>query len=359
MSNDKMDTTNVESTELTETAVKSAPMQVEEAEGVREAETTDSTLEIQHAASGLNRLHLRPKLSGAQRRRLQVKRAAERGERAPPRRKSSKPGNEAGDSILAPVSGVNETPRKRQRSQVSTPSTGEHKVLKKSRQGLGCESASGSRGAEGQHTSSSGDTYSQALTGYKMAIVPIDYPEQKLVESCATMLKTYIFKEVLKTPEGTTVPAFFRNSHEKGALVIVCRDEYSRTWLESKVREVPNVLGIQVKVGNYRDVIKEHKAIFQVSKETRNMLGKEDPKEVITLMGFQNPKLKADDISIVSVQNDIKGSTFVVTLDDNALSAIRDSGYKIHLGLELIQIRVPGDRRANANAEGDTDKPPA
>uniref|UniRef100_A0A8D8V3L0 Uncharacterized protein n=1 Tax=Cacopsylla melanoneura TaxID=428564 RepID=A0A8D8V3L0_9HEMI len=62
----------------------------------------------------------------------------------------------------------------------------------------------------------------------------------------------------------------------------------------------------------------------------------------------------ADDVSIISVQNNIKGSTVVVSLDDQSLKVIRDRGYKISLGLELIHFRVPGDRRANANAEGNT-----
>ncbi|KAL1446962.1 hypothetical protein WDU94_012341 [Cyamophila willieti] len=335
----------------------SAPMQVEEAGGVQEVKTVDPTAaaDLQRAASNLNRLHLdKPKLSGAQRRKLQAQRALERGDPIPPRKKSSKPCGESGGSSLTPVSGVAGTPRKRQRSQVSTPSTGK-KVQKKRKQNPGCKAAAGSSGAVGQHATSSGVTYSQALTGFKMAIVPKDYPEQKLVESCSTMVKAYLFKEILKTPKGTPAPSFLKNSFEKGALVMVCRDEFTRTWLENKVQEVPEVLGIHVKVGNYRDIIIEHKAIFLVSKETRNFLGNDDPKEVLSLMGIQNSNLDADSIGIVSVQtDDTKGSTFVVSLGDDCLKVIRESGYKLSLGLETITVRVPGDRRANANAEGDS-----
>uniref|UniRef100_A0A8D8LBI1 DUF4780 domain-containing protein n=1 Tax=Cacopsylla melanoneura TaxID=428564 RepID=A0A8D8LBI1_9HEMI len=188
-----------------------------------------------------------------------------------------------------------------------------------------------------------------------MVIVPFDYPEQKLLESCSTMLKSYLYKEVMKTPKGDPMPVFVKTSYEKGALVMVCLDEFTRTWLETKVQQVSEKLNIHVKVRPYRDFIKEHKAVFMVSKETKSMMGTDDPREIISLMGIQNPKVNADDIRIISVQNDIKGLTFVVSLDGETLKGIREMNYKVSLGLEKVSIRVPGVRRANVNAEGDTD----
>uniref|UniRef100_A0A8D8V2F9 DUF4780 domain-containing protein n=1 Tax=Cacopsylla melanoneura TaxID=428564 RepID=A0A8D8V2F9_9HEMI len=332
----------------------STPTQVETTGRSGEGETTDPTPEVQVTVSKMNRLYLnRPKLSGTQRRKLQAQRAVARGLPAPKRKQHSKPRKEVGASNLDPASGAKETPRKRQRSQASTPSTGSRTVEKKRKEEPGCPNASESDGAEQIQAPGGGVSYSQALTGLKMVIVPNDYPETKLEVSCSTILKTYLYKEVRKTPKGDPVPVFVKTSYDKGALIMLCEDEYARTWLENKVRGIPEVLHIHVKIGKYRDVIKEHKAIFMVSQETRSMVGN-DPKEILSALGDQNPKLNADDITIISVQNDTKGSTFVVSLDEPSLKVIRDRGYKIYLGLDLITIRVPGDRRANANAEGNT-----
>uniref|UniRef100_A0A8D8ZZ75 DUF4780 domain-containing protein n=1 Tax=Cacopsylla melanoneura TaxID=428564 RepID=A0A8D8ZZ75_9HEMI len=366
MNTDKMDTSdiNVDMTpvmeatatagpDATATPPASTPTQVETAGGSGEGETADPTPVVQQTASKDKKLYLnRPKLSGTQRRKLQAQRAAERGGNAPGLKKHSTC-KDVGDSTLKPASGTNETPRKRQRSQASTPSTGSRTVQKKRKEEPGCPNASESDGAEQIQAPGGGVSYSQALTGLKMVIVPNDYPETKLEVSCSTILKTYLYKEVRKTPKGDPVPVFVKTSYDKGALIMLCEDEYARTWLENKVRGIPEVLHIHVKIGKYRDVIKEHKAIFMVSQETRSMVGN-DPKEILSALGDQNPKLNADDITIISVQNDTKGSTFVVSLDEPSLKVIRDRGYKIYLGLDLITIRVPGDRRANANAEGNT-----
>uniref|UniRef100_A0A8D8WCA0 Uncharacterized protein n=2 Tax=Cacopsylla melanoneura TaxID=428564 RepID=A0A8D8WCA0_9HEMI len=208
----------------------STPTQVETTGRSGEGETTDPTPEVQVTVSKMNRLYLnRPKLSGTQRRKLQAQRAAERGGNAPGLKKHSTC-KDVGDSTLKPASGTNETPRKRQRSQASTPSTGSKTVQKMRKGEPGCSNTSESDGADRHQASSGQVTYSQALTCFK----------------------------------------------------------------------------------------------------------------------------NADDVSIISVQNNIKGSTVVVSLDDQSLKVIRDRGYKISLGLELIHFRVPGDRRANANAEGNT-----
>uniref|UniRef100_A0A8D8ZZY9 DUF4780 domain-containing protein n=1 Tax=Cacopsylla melanoneura TaxID=428564 RepID=A0A8D8ZZY9_9HEMI len=339
---------------LEETAIPaSTPTQVGTAGGSGEGETADPTPVVQQTASKDKKLYLnRPKLSGTQRRKLQAQRAAERGGNAPGLKKHSTC-KDVGDSTLDPASGTNETPLKGQRSQASTPSTGSKTVPKKRKGGPGCPNTTESDGADQHQASSGGVSYSQAVTGSKMVIVPDSYPETKLEESCSTILETFLYKEIMKTPKGDPVPVFVKTSYEKGALVMVCLDEFTRTWLENKVQGIPEALHIHVKVGSYRDMIKEHKAIFMVSQKTRSMVGN-DPKEIIASLGVQNPKLNADDIGIISVQNDTKGLTFVVNLDNQSLKEIRDRGYKISLGLEMITVRVPGDRRANANAEGNT-----
>ncbi|KAI5697871.1 hypothetical protein M8J75_016635 [Diaphorina citri] len=339
-------------------ATAEAPMQVDEDGGAQEEEATGTTPGVQHVASNLNRLHLdRPKLSGAQRRKALKQRAKERGESIPPRKQPSKvsKGPEGHNLPSVPVAS---TPRKRGRSALSTPSTGERVPQKKSKP-TGSNVKAGGSGGLAADATTSGVTYSQATIGVKMAIVPIDYPKEKLSSDAALTLKRYIYEEVLKTPKGSTIPSFVRNGHEKGALVVICRDEFARNWLVDKVKGIPTALSIHVKVGNYRDIIIEHKAVFMVSTDTLAVLGKTEPKEIMSLVGFQNPTLDPDTMSIMSVQKDEKGLTLVVSLDDESLKEIQELGYKINLGLEMISIRVRGEKKANAiDAEADSDKPP-
>jgi hypothetical protein len=107
---------------------------------------------------------------------------------------------------------------------------------------------------------------------------------------------------------------------------VICRDEFARNWLVDKVKGIPTALSIHVKVGNYRDIIIEHKAVFMVSTDTLAVLGKTEPKEIMSLVGFQNPTLDPDTMSIMSVQKDEKGLTLVVSLDDESLKEIQELG---------------------------------
>ncbi|KAI5710736.1 hypothetical protein M8J75_011094 [Diaphorina citri] len=328
--------------------------------GDREAETAAPAQTVQRIASCINRTHLdRPKLSGAQRRKLQAQRAIARGEPVPPRKRHSVCNKGPGGSSVPPTFSATETPRKRGRSALSTPSTGEKVPMKKNRKGS--EGGSSSAGSEGPEDPAVGGaaTFSQALTSTKMAIVPIRYPEEKMVQSCADTIGSYLCRPIFKAAGGDSLPTFVKNDFEKGALVLVCRDEFTRLWLENTVKEIPSVLGIHVKVGPYKELIPEHKAIFMVSKRTSNMVGTEDPKELISLVGLQNPKLDAENIGLISVQKDVKGMTLVVSLDEKSLKGVRESGFKISLGLEMIPIRVPEEKRS-VKPDGGTgpNKPP-
>lgn len=329
-------------------------MATAEAEASSAAETIDSEAAFNIVGSKMNRLHFNnPKLSGAQRRKLLVQRALENGEPVPPKpRRKTRTGNKTSGTCAA-VLGNTATPKKRNRSEVSTPSTGEQ-VLKRPKQNID--------GAKGSNPSDPGtSTYSQALTGHKMIIVPKDFPKSKLSKESSDVIQKYIFSEVLKTSEalrnnkGTQLPSFQKNSLERGGLVMVCCDDFTRSWLMERVSAIPDSLKICVKVGPFKDLIREFKAIFFVSNETKSLIGSEDPKEVIRILGLQNPIINVESVKILNIQKESKGHTYIVTLDEESVQGIRDLGYRVSLGLEKISVRIPADRKNNANAEGDTD----
>ncbi|KAI5695574.1 hypothetical protein M8J75_000403 [Diaphorina citri] len=60
-----------------------------------------------------------------------------------------------------------------------------------------------------------------------MAIVPLSYPEEKMLQSCADTIGSYLCRQLFKAARGHLIPTFVKNDFEKGALVLVCRDDYS------------------------------------------------------------------------------------------------------------------------------------
>ncbi|KAI5720827.1 hypothetical protein M8J77_012145 [Diaphorina citri] len=321
---------------------------------VSEGDTTGSTPSLQHVASSINRMHMdRPKISGAQRRKRQAQRALERGEPIPARKRSKN--KESGGRSVPPTPNTFDNSRTRLQSQF-TPSTGDYVPEKKTCWSGDGVSTAGSEGPEAPATSSIVSS-SQPPNIAKMVVVPCAFPKEKMVESCATMIKTFIFREVIKTPKGNPLPTFVKNSFEKGALILICRDDFTRHWLVNKVREIPLVLGIHLKVGLYRDLIPEYKGIFIVSKDIIDTVGSEDPKEIISLVGIQNPNLNAENIGIINIHKDFRGLKFIVSLDEESMMGVRESGYKISLGLEMIPIIVPEERRATKSYVSGPNKP--
>lgn len=331
-------------------------------EGMEEGSSSAGPDDLRVTASKINRMHLdRKRPSGAQRRKTAVAKAKELGLPLPPRyRKKDRrqaPGAESNVPAL-------ETPtKKRQRSEVSTPSSNEakrsEKPLKKLRSGHECEGPSKRSAGDEPASLNEGTSYSQALTGHKMAIVPNDYPEGRFSDETSMWIRSFLTREIIKETEGGA-PTFTKNYVEKGVIFITCDDGSSRKWLESKVPQACDALGIGIKVGSAKQIVNAVKAIFWISNEIKEMFGERDPKKLIGLFKIQNPRLCVEDISILNTKDDEKGTTFVVSLSGSCLTVIKEAGYKLNLGLSKITVRLPGEKgAAKTDAEVDPNKPPS
>lgn len=183
-------------------------------------------------------------------------------------------------------------------------------------------------------------TFSQALTSTKMAIVLEKFPDERLSEETTSQIRTTLTREVFKTSPGCA-PKFTNNYAERGVLYITCANNESRSWLEEKVNALV-IPDIKLRVGPAKQIVQAVKATVWIPEDLLQTLGEEDPKKIISLLEIQNPGLCAEDIQIISTKKDKAGQTIVLLLGASALKKLREMGLKAYLGLSQLTFRVQG-----------------
>lgn len=299
-----------------------------------------TNLEVTKTASKLNRLHLnKPRLSGAQRRKMRIAEAIAKGEPILPRkpRKGGMAKETGSQPSLTPKTPNPKRPRSVETSPIEAKAFTPLKRAKHTEVKPQSKPLTTYEGVEGA-------SFSDAVKQLKMAVVPERYPEEKISEEKMKLLTSSLTKEIFKS-SSDGAPRFTNFYNEKGVLHITCADQSSRLWLVDRLSgPLKNCVGIPLKVGLSKDILKTTKMIVYVPDELYNSLGIDQPKSVIPLLATQNPGLSVEDIRVLHSQKDSKGTTLVVLVGEENLRSLREMGFKAHLGLSQLTFKVQGGR---------------
>uniref|UniRef100_A0A1B6F754 DUF4780 domain-containing protein n=1 Tax=Cuerna arida TaxID=1464854 RepID=A0A1B6F754_9HEMI len=312
---------------------------------------------LEEAADQLGKLKLKTKrLSGAQRKQLLKARLAQRGEVFDP--KKWRPQQRA---KLAEERG-----QKRGRSEKSTPSPLEQRKRSKkatSETSLGGQRTPGpAKGKPGASTpggtedrpgdlaipGGSGETFKQALTTIKIAVVPENYPDNKLTEEQAEQIQTALIGAIETLEDGDC--AQLSGSYvERGAVILSCMTKKTADWLINIVPSLTPWEGAKLAAGERSVLLRVTKVVLKTPKQ----LASTEPSRLVAMLGKQNPSFDASNWKIISCKGDANGQTLVFLVDDTALKAIKAAGNRACLAL----WRVPLIILNGGNAKGSAGKP--
>ncbi|KAK0087184.1 hypothetical protein PV326_005276 [Microctonus aethiopoides] len=124
-------------------------------------------------------------------------------------------------------------------------------------------------------------TYAQAATKIvRWALVPEDYPDQKLTPEDAGGLKGLLRTLILSIPWRAMAPTFEGAWERDGAVIVGCSNEKSGMWLKSLFPD--NKIGGKTHVLSPEELPKRHKVVVHVEEGIST-------KEATTLTDKQNP----------------------------------------------------------------------
>jgi len=290
----------------------------------------NSSEALDDATEKLNKLKVvLPKLTTAQRREAIKAKLLAKGEAWDPakwrrgkRRKSSQPSGDTPGSKEGPQ--ADSRAAKRPRGATATPPSAE----KPSKRARGRSAISDLEATPGTSPKMS----YKDVCAFKIAIVPKDYPEDKLSADHGEAIEEEILNEVLKAG---SAPTFGGTHLEKGALIVSCPDSDSRKWLEDTI---PKILPFgehrPLRAGLRKDILKSVRVFFRAHPK----LLKRTPEEVIGMLDKQNPALNVKEWKVLPAKQDPKGYGFVCFLDEVCFKSLQSAQFRAGLGLWQVSF---------------------
>ncbi|VEN35377.1 unnamed protein product [Callosobruchus maculatus] len=287
-------------------------------------------------------LQMRPRLSGAQRRKLVKERKMaegtwteknprkkapghKKGERRPP----AKPSGAVKDLNKAGPKGKGRVGDKRPRDDSKTPP----QTSKKPRQDKGPSL-----------------TYSEVASN-RMAVVHRLHPDIILEKGQADLISERLLK-VLDEDSSTSPIQFINSTYSGGALWITCANEATGVWLRGTVASMGSLWeGADLTVVESKDLPKRPRVLVFVPEKD---LEKQKEGPILARLGKQNPDLRVACWHLLSKKEQAgKGVTLSFSIDENVTSNCRflgRAGQLIFLRPRPHLNRVPPSNRAGSTA---------
>lgn len=300
----------------------------------RSASPKEDEIAAKHGASAMNPIRIiRPKLSGAQKRKQAIQAAIAAGEPIRPRRQRTNRGRKKCESGMDVKLRTATPAQKRLRPEGSTLFATVNKPLNFQKSVSG-ESVTVKPTTSSQ--GSAGGTFSQPLTTVKMAIVLDKYPEERLSEMQSKKIQMAVMEEIWKCEPGAAPQ--FRNSYvEKGVAYFTCGNDKSRIWLIQAMSKIDVGKGFVLRIGSARDIVKTTKVITWIPKQ---FLGTTTTEQIFKLLETQNIGLTTKEWHVISSKEESKGTTYVLNIDEYSLKVLNGMGFKPYLGLTQLTFKV-------------------
>lgn len=192
----------------------------------------------------------------------------------------------------------------------------------------------GAAGKSAKRDRPGGESYREALTAVKMAVLLEGHPDNKLTEEQAGDLELQITNKIGTRAE--FAPTFLSCKLENGALLISCADLESSKWLEQAVSEINPDFENKLLVGEARKLVRTTKILVKLPK----VFSKLEPKEALKKIEAQNGGLTSTEWAIVHLKNDDSGQTMVLNVPELDSATLCRRGYKFYIGLHQVQAKV-------------------
>jgi hypothetical protein len=200
------------------------------------------------------------------------------------------------------------------------------------------------RAKRGDTTAGPGPSYAAAATSLpRVTLTCGGYLGKELPSEVCGTLKKALVNRMMKVEGGEFVPRFRESFARRGALVVVCMDDQSKTWLEEKVEELEVEPALKPRVVRPEDLPKIHKVGTFLPPEFGT------PESFIKLLGMQNG-LDTTGWVVMSVGKE-KPPFLVLGVDQPAWVFLRERDFRVCAGVNQVGLKplgrpdtTPGER---------------
>ncbi|KAG8296920.1 hypothetical protein J6590_046914 [Homalodisca vitripennis] len=190
-----------------------------------------------------------------------------------------------------------------------------------------------------------GDIFREVLSGHKLALVPVSFPERRLSEEEAMELRGRILDEVLSA-EGVCLQ-FKRYFPERGALVML-------NWLQGLALGlgIGGPGGIGVICGDYKELIRSIKVFLRVDGPMA-----EDSATILGAIKKQNAGISVSDWRVVGDVHMGDSRTLVILVDEQSSATLKGRNWRVLIGrgverlimgVKVLQINLQHNKAASA-----------
>ena len=296
-------------------------------------ELTGSGEVLTQEAQTVEGVKTRPRLSGAQWRKLQKQRAIEKGEQPPVFSRGKKKKGAVTPSPAEPA--------------IPGTSTGKRVISLGSRE----EEGSNKKPRGGETPPGIKKTYAATAANLpRVALTCADYLGRELPEDMCKEIRERIVERVLDIEEGAFAPRFCDSFPRKGAMYFVCADEQTKTWLESIAGGVEVQPGVNLRVVQPEDIPKVHKVgVFLPS-------GVKNADSLLRAIRVQNSGVDTSGWIVLNRGEVAQGGRtqqhLVLGVDGPSLEVIKRRGFRLFAGVGEVTLKLLDRRQPEATPGG-------
>ncbi|XP_017470014.1 PREDICTED: uncharacterized protein LOC108361776 [Rhagoletis zephyria] len=189
-------------------------------------------------------------------------------------------------------------------------------------------------------------SYSEALNGIRVAVLPCEYPAAALNSEDLTRLQDAIMEEVFK---GWSHPLVFCGVYfRSGMLLVDCRDERTATWLVKKAPALEGWKGPEMCTKRGDDIPPVHNiTVFlprSADKSAEFALG---------LLKAQNEGIHISAWKVVSSSVEENGVRLFLGIDEESYVSIKRAGFNLNYRFSFVTVR-PWSQKATDSKESES-----
>lgn len=201
-------------------------------------------------------------------------------------------------------------------------------------------------------------TFKEAITGKKMAIIHSDL-EKSMTEDEAGTLKTWILRQIDElNPEGAIAPRFTECRHRGGALHITCSDQDTCDWLAGMLQQEVPWEGAQLRFVEAKNLPKPVRTLVWIPGPI------EEPQKLLDRVEKQNRGLSTKEWKVVDRKEDPKGQQLVVLMDQTSWDKMGAYDHRPYVNFTRITFKAltrptkeTGQKEGKMEVEGPNEEP--
>lgn len=194
-----------------------------------------------------------------------------------------------------------------------------------------------------------GGSYAEALVGERAAVVPVDFPAERVLMGHVGAIQEAVIARLLEASD--PLPQLSFGNIVGGALHINCGNAESYAWLSSVIGE-GEIAEMCLKVMYAKDLPKPVKMAWKTK-----IIGVQDSRTVLRLLQRFNPRLQTEQWKVVDTIVAEASARRIILMDRESAEVIKEAGYHLNSGIDVSTFKLLDDMEKTLGGAGNDPSP--